>query len=238
MMNTYANEKRWTLFGCNVFFFIAVFLPLFEIDLLITSASMSTWNVISGGFRVLMTFVNAGVGTLAGLLAVLLLVIPIVHCLKLIGVFGERFRDSADVSTILSFAEIIALLGLPLVLLFSDIDDVELSDILNVISVVFYIWLVVAIVAVVLSIRLEPLPVDQVVAFRYNTTETCPACGAQTAQGSVFCWNCGTRVEHKPVFTGVFCQSCGTQNSDDAVFCSSCGERIMRPLTNNEGINT
>lgn len=228
MTKNYANEKRWVLFGCNVFFFIAVFLPFFEVELIITSVSMSAWNVLSGGFRVLMTFVSAGVGTAAGLCALMLLAVPVVHCLKLLGVFGARVRDSAGFSLILSFAELLAMICLPLTYLFADLDDAEMSDILNAMSVVFYVWLVVAIVAIVLSVMLEPAPVIVAYPYTYSGVEVCKTCGAQIASGSEFCWNCGTRVVRVSAATGVYCQHCGTYNSGEAQFCTGCGQRMPR----------
>lgn len=226
MTKNYANEKRWVLFGCNVFFFVAVFLPFFEVDLIIASASMSVWNVLSGGFRVLMTFVNAGVGTAAGLCALMLLLVPVVHCLKLLGVFGERVRDSVGFSVILSFMEFIAMVCLPLTYLFADLDDAEMSDILNAMSVMFYVWLVVAVVAIVLSVMPEPAPVAVGYPYAYGGAELCKTCSAQIVPGSEFCWHCGTRIERASVPAGVFCQSCGTHNTADAKFCVGCGKPL------------
>ncbi|MCU0484849.1 MAG: zinc-ribbon domain-containing protein [Anaerolineales bacterium] len=56
----------------------------------------------------------------------------------------------------------------------------------------------------------------------FNTTQKCPACGANNPKDARYCSNCG-----KPLASGTLrCGVCQTENPGDARFCRGCG----RPL--------
>jgi class 3 adenylate cyclase/tetratricopeptide (TPR) repeat protein len=57
--------------------------------------------------------------------------------------------------------------------------------------------------------------------------EACPACGADNADGALFCAHCGTPLRRK-------CTACGAVVALDAAFCTSCGTELdaaPRPST-------
>ena len=65
---------------------------------------------------------------------------------------------------------------------------------------------------------------------------TCPACGYELAEASLFCPNCGTRVASETPTAGAVqetrvCPNCGNAVSPDAQFCMNCGKRIVEETT-------
>ena len=59
----------------------------------------------------------------------------------------------------------------------------------------------------------------------------CKACGAEISSNSLFCNNCGAKVEKEsPVVdnvpTGKTCTRCGAVLADDVNFCTSCGAPV------------
>lgn len=75
--------------------------------------------------------------------------------------------------------------------------------------------------------KAEPAPAPVAPA----ATKVCPACGAQVAEGAMFCANCGAKME-APTPTPVqeaptkFCANCGTKIAADAGFCPNCGTKL------------
>lgn len=51
----------------------------------------------------------------------------------------------------------------------------------------------------------------------------CPNCGYEVTEGSLFCGNCGRKMEMP---TGLRCPRCGAENDDDALFCEQCGAKL------------
>lgn len=51
----------------------------------------------------------------------------------------------------------------------------------------------------------------------------CQNCGAELADGVLFCRECGSKVTNIPKR---FCRECGAELSDGAAFCAKCGTRI------------
>jgi uncharacterized OB-fold protein len=68
---------------------------------------------------------------------------------------------------------------------------------------------------------------------------TCPSCGNETAEGAVFCDQCGSRLqapeaaapETTPVPAGgsVVCPACGAGNVPGEAFCDFCGSPLEAP---------
>lgn len=61
--------------------------------------------------------------------------------------------------------------------------------------------------------------------------EKCPSCGADVAQGSMFCNNCGTKMppaamKTAPKAQGNACPTCGAVVPEGNLFCNSCGTKI------------
>ena len=50
---------------------------------------------------------------------------------------------------------------------------------------------------------------------------TCLKCGHENSTGSVYCGNCGSRID------GV-CPNCGTQNAVDSRYCNHCGTQLSK----------
>ena len=54
----------------------------------------------------------------------------------------------------------------------------------------------------------------------------CPKCNKELRPGSMFCDECGTKIESK-----IFCPECGTSNNEDATNCSNCGASLTPPVS-------
>lgn len=52
----------------------------------------------------------------------------------------------------------------------------------------------------------------------------CDKCGNEVATGSLFCDNCGNRLEKKK--SSVVCPVCGKENKEGSVFCGECGRKL------------
>lgn len=68
----------------------------------------------------------------------------------------------------------------------------------------------------------------------------CPNCGAELAQNTLFCSNCGARQPQPdqpaaPVGGG-FCPNCGTANLPGHRFCSACGADLTAGPSGGEGV--
>ena len=50
----------------------------------------------------------------------------------------------------------------------------------------------------------------------------CTNCGADIAEGGLFCSQCGTKVEKK---NKKICNQCGRELQDNELFCSQCGTK-------------
>ncbi len=50
----------------------------------------------------------------------------------------------------------------------------------------------------------------------------CPQCGKEFEEDSLFCDECGAKLEKK-----IFCQECGVQVSDEDAFCQNCGASLQ-----------
>lgn len=61
----------------------------------------------------------------------------------------------------------------------------------------------------------------------------CQQCGAEVNMESVFCNNCGAKVEKpKPPVVQentVICPNCGSQVAEGSAFCTSCGNKMEAP---------
>ena len=56
----------------------------------------------------------------------------------------------------------------------------------------------------------------------------CPKCGANIPDDSVFCSECGTKIENNNY---IICPHCHQPNQADAIYCSSCGNKIINNAT-------
>lgn len=58
---------------------------------------------------------------------------------------------------------------------------------------------------------------------------TCPACGSEVAKDSMFCNNCGAKIEKASaaVQSNVrVCPKCGAEVCEDNLFCNVCGNKM------------
>src|SRR5512144_2465555 len=57
----------------------------------------------------------------------------------------------------------------------------------------------------------------------------CSKCGKTNKEGSLFCQDCGTKLEAAPKVEagGATCSACGTQNPPGMNFCKMCGTSLM-----------
>lgn len=53
----------------------------------------------------------------------------------------------------------------------------------------------------------------------------CQSCGYENTDASLFCAECGTKLQEKPVQK--FCQHCGSEVEADALFCGECGKPLQ-----------
>ena len=124
----------------------------------------------------------------------LLILIAVVHILKLLGILGERFRDSRMYSLILSLAQLVCLAGfVGLIIGEGDMDDFELNILFSLLTPWLYIWFIATIVMVFLSLKLQETvnvyaPAN--VMFR-PTASFCTKCGKALTSQDVFCPSCG-----------------------------------------------
>lgn len=54
----------------------------------------------------------------------------------------------------------------------------------------------------------------------------CPSCSADTAPGTAFCGNCGTRIPEAAAEFFMRCPSCSAQALPGTAFCANCGRQI------------
>lgn len=108
---TSPNAKRWGLIILNIVFFFGVFQPLFEV-----TNEVSAWNLrryLANGISRMDQAEAALISILITLFLLVLIADPIVHLLKLLGVFGEAKRNSRSLGMMLSLLELIALIVVP-----------------------------------------------------------------------------------------------------------------------------
>lgn len=189
-----ADLKRYVLIGLCVCSLILVFLPLFEVDVLFADYSISTWNIIrqaAGEDADL-----EGADWMAVICAVLLIVIPLVHLLKLCGVFGKPAKSSRFASILLSVGQFLAILGFAYFLVFyeNDFEEFELNLLTSLLTPWFYIWLVLIVVMMVFSFMLDSYDAGKcdVNPAPVQTALFCSACGRRLTSSDAFCPGCGT----------------------------------------------
>ena len=186
------KQIRWGLIVLSIFSLIAVFLPLLELDGLLFDYSISAWNIITQAFGE--DAEVEGKLLLAVICGVLLILIAVIHILKLLGILGERFRDSRMYSLILSLAQLVCLAGfVGLIIGEGDMDDLELNILFSLLTPWLYIWFIATIVMVFLSLKLQETvnvytPAN--VMFR-PTASFCTKCGKALTTQDVFCPSCG-----------------------------------------------
>lgn len=219
------GARRLVLFGLNVFFLIALFMPFFSVDMLITTVSVSVWDTMTG--KHFAEFILDDMGWTIWLvrLAQLMLVgIPVVYGLKILGVFGPKMKDSKAWGVILSLGELIALLGLPLIIFLNgtSLEDLNVSEALEEMSTWFFIWIVLVVVSIVLTVWRDG-PGKVLPEQRPSLQTKCPFCGkAVDRKTSRFCGYCGKDLSLVPV-NGWICPSCGTLGKENDTYCSHCG---------------
>ena len=54
----------------------------------------------------------------------------------------------------------------------------------------------------------------------------CPKCGADLAEGVLFCRECGTKID---ALQKRFCRECGAALAEGAKFCTECGAKAEIP---------
>lgn len=189
-----ADFNRYVLIGLCVCSLILVFLPLFEVDVLFADYSVSTWNIIrqaAGEDADL-----EGADWMAVICAVLLIVIPLVHLLKLCGIFGKPVKSSRFVSILLSVGQFLAILGFAYFLVFyeNDFEEFELNLLTSLLTPWFYIWLVLIVVMMVFSFTLDSYDAGKcdVNPAPKQTALFCSACGRRLTSSDAFCPGCGT----------------------------------------------
>ncbi len=68
---------------------------------------------------------------------------------------------------------------------------------------------------------------------RIKGLKRCPACGTDAPLNSIFCGECGTKIETHPETTEEMakkqcCTGCGAQLEGDVAFCTACGQKICK----------
>lgn len=186
------KQIRWGLIVLSIFSLIAVFLPLLELDAWLFDYSISTWNIITQAFGEDAEL--EGKLLLAVICGVLLIIISVIHILKLLGILGERIRDSREISLILSLAQLLALVGfVGLIIGEGDMDDFELNVLFSLLTPWLYIWFIATIVMVLLSLKLQgnvSVYAPANVMFQPETA-FCTKCGRALTSKDVFCPGCG-----------------------------------------------
>lgn len=186
------KQIRWGLIVLSIFSLIAVFLPLLELDGLLFDYSISAWNIITQAFGE--DAEVEGKLLLAVICGVLLILIAVVHILKLLGILGERVRDSRMYSLILSLAQLVCLAGfVGLIIGEGDMDDLELNILFSLLTPWLYIWFIATIVMVFLSLKLQETVNDYTPAnvMLRPTTFFCTKCGKALSTQDVFFPSCG-----------------------------------------------
>lgn len=130
-----------------------------------------------------------------------LIIVPLLHTLKLFGVFGERMRNSAVVSAILSLLELFGVVVIPACYVFLAMKPDHIpaqksfQEALQSITVYAYVVAAVMLVIVILSIFLRKTkPVfgeDYEMVKRGGTIWHCPSCGIINTPRDMRCRSCG-----------------------------------------------
>ena len=225
-----ANIRRWLLLLLNCFFFAGTFFTMFNWGTLNINV-WKFWKYISGfkvGKNVPLSDTTVNIGLRMSV--IFLVVVPIIHVLKLLGLLGESRRNEAAFSGLLSAMELLGAIGLPALYVYVCFIGRGRLTSPNMIKVLFdpittwaYIWIILIIIALILSIRLKPTPpIFKSLAGNNSKDVVCSACGRKNPQDASFCLGCGNKFT---VNQGAwYCPACGSKNPPTLSQCASCGE--------------
>ncbi len=229
-MNTYegANIRRWILILLNIVFFIGVFLPLFSIKSVDVTALSIRQQLRTGYFSFKGDVVAWGLG--ATVCFLLLILCPVFHLLKLLGLLGEARRNSRGWSLLFSIFELIGVLGLLIIcfkICVSLLGSKAGIGLLLLLSTWSYIWLVLTIIAIVLSNHLGYTPpVFRSLSGNSKGDIICEECGRRNPGDANYCLGCGNPLaQEEEEITPWYCPKCGEKNESYSTRCEVCKAR-------------
>ena len=222
-----SNTRRWQLLLLNVFFVFGTLLPVYDFG----TGSANTWELRRGLLRQA-TSLQKDYGEMFSfamtICGMLLVILPIVHVLKLVGVLGEKLRNSRLVSWILSLGEFICTLCVPLIPLaysFGSTGNIVTASVANYFSPWLYVWVLLTVYAIVISMCLKPTAPIFKGLIANEKDVICKECGYKNPFGSDYCIGCGKPLlSEQKRKTEWFCPSCGTKNSANEHSCTVCGK--------------
>lgn len=224
------NINRWMLLIINVLFLFETAFPVFE-------NKVTLWTIKDALHKILVTRYSSAQGIsaysllnfLLTICLIFLVVSPLLHILKLVGLLGETRRNSRAYSSFFSLCELVGVFGVPALYCaycFSLTGSMStLSVLWGALSVWTYIWFAVAVIALVLSGRLLPTdPIIPSLTGRKSIDIICDKCGRKNPYYANFCLGCGNPVTKKENKAEIwYCPRCGTKNTPESLTCSSCG---------------
>ncbi|MBP5491003.1 MAG: zinc ribbon domain-containing protein [Lachnospiraceae bacterium] len=225
-----ANIRRWMLLLLNCFFFVGTFFTMFNWGQRDVNV-WKFWKFISE-LQVRKTVALSDVAVKIGLRisVVFLVVFPILHVLKLLGLFGESRRNKAALSWLFSALELLGAIGVPTLYVYaalggrSNLTPELVKELFETIATWAYVWIILIIIAMVLSIRLMPTPpvFKSLTSIKYKDI-VCSDCGRKNPHDANFCLGCGKRFTENTIPSKWFCPICGAKNTATVSRCTSCG---------------